>query len=391
MITSYYKRKCFHSLITFGLFAFLMACHSKAKEINQEKEKFQVISPIQLDTFYTREFVAEIQSVENVELRARVRGFIEKIHVDEGKPVIAGQLLFTISSKEFHEELLKANAQLKNAQAELIMAEVEGKNTKTLVDKNIISKSELDLSKAKVEAIQAKIDEANSAIAVAHIKISFTEVRAPFSGVINRIPNKAGSLVDEGALLTSISNNKEIFAYFNLSEKEYLEFLGKKNMNGPLVVTLQLADNRLFNHQGRVETTESEIDKTTGNIAFRARFPNPELLLKHGATAKILLTENLKGVLAIPQKSTFDIQDRTYVYALDKNNKISMRPIVPKLRLEQLYLIESGIDSSDRIIYEGIQQVNEGDVIDPEMLSMKSILTKLSVQKDSSSERTKHI
>ena len=130
------------------------------------------------------------------------------------------------------------------------MAEVEGKNTKTLVDTILsISKSELDLSKAKVEAIQAKIDEANSAIAVAHIKIPFTEVRAPFSGVINRIPNKAGSLVDEGALLTSISNNKEIFAYFNLSEKEYLEFLGKKNMNGPLVVTLQLADNRLFNYR----------------------------------------------------------------------------------------------------------------------------------------------
>ena len=209
--------------------------------------------------------------------------------------------------------------------------------------------------------------------------------------MINRIPNKAGSLVDEGTLLTSISNNKEIFAYFNLSEKEYLEFLGKKNMNGPLAVTLQLADNRLFDYPGQVETTESEIDKTTGNIAFRARFPNPELLLKHGATAKILLTENLKGVLAIPQKSTFDIQDKTYVYALDKNNKISMRPIVPKLRLEQLYIIESGIDSSDRIIYEGIQQVNEGDVINPELLSMKSILTKLSIPKDSSSERNKHI
>ena len=139
-----------------------------------------------------------------------------------------------------------------------------------------------------------------------------------------------------------------------------------------------------------METTESEIDKTTGNIAFRARFPNPELLLKHGATAKILLTETLKGVLAIPQKSTFDIQDKTYVYALDKDNRISMRSIVPKLRLPQLYIIESGVDSSDRIIYEGIQQVSEGDVINPEMLSMKSILTKLSIQKDSSSERNKH-
>ncbi|MFI5152470.1 MAG: efflux RND transporter periplasmic adaptor subunit [Chitinophagales bacterium] len=379
------------SLITFGLFAFLMACHTKAKEVNDKREKYQVISPIQLDTFYIREYVAEIQSVENVELRARVRGFIEKIHVDEGKPVKAGQVLFTISNKEFQEELLKANAQLKSAQAELIMAEVEGKNTKTLVDKNIVSKSELDLSKAKIEAIEAKIDEAKSAISVARINISFTEVRAPFSGVINRIPNKAGSLVDEGTLLTSISNNKEVFAYFNLSEKEYLEFLGKKNMSGPLTVTLLLADNRLFGYKGHVETTESEIDKTTGNIAFRARFPNPELLLKHGATAKILLTETLTGVLAIPQKSTFDIQDKIYVYALDKDNRISMRSIVPKLRLPQLYIIESGVDSSDRIIYEGIQQVSEGDVINPEMLSMKSILTKLSIPKDSSSERNKHI
>jgi membrane fusion protein (multidrug efflux system) len=139
MIVAYCKRKCLQSLITFGLFAFLMACHTKAKEVNDIREKFQVISPIQLDTFYIKEYVAEIQSVENVELRARVRGFIEKIHVDEGKPVKAGQVLFTISNKEFQEELLKANAQLKSAQAELIMAEVEGKNTKTLVDKNIVS------------------------------------------------------------------------------------------------------------------------------------------------------------------------------------------------------------------------------------------------------------
>ncbi len=358
--------------------AFLTGCASKANSNNTAGEKFQVTTPMVIDTSYTKEYIAEIQSVHNVEIRARVKGFIEKIHADEGRPVKAGQVLFTLSSRGFQEELLKANAIEKNALAELKLADVELKNTTTLVDKNIVSKSELEMAQAKREAILAKLEEARSAISVAKLNLSFTHVTAPFNGVINRIPNKSGSLVDEGTLLTTLSDNTEVFAYFNVSETEHLEFVKRKEDNKETEVSLLMADNVVFDQPGFIETVENEVDKSSGNIAFRARFKNPRQLLKHGSSGKILMTTDLKNALIIPQKSTFEIQDKVYVFTLDQNNTVRMRPIVPKLRLPHIYIVASGLTASDKIIYEGIQQMKDGDKVTPEMISMNSLLVKLS-------------
>lgn len=353
------------------------ACSSKAPNTNAVREKFQVTQPINIDTVYTREYIAEIQSVQNVEIRARVKGFIEKIHVDEGRPVQAGQVLFTLSSRGFREELLKAGAMEKSAGAELKLAEVELKNTRTLVDKNIVSNAELEMAEAKKEAVLARLEEARAAISVARLNLSFTSVKAPFTGVINRIPNKTGSLVDEGMLLTSISDNKEVFAYFNVSESEHLDFLKQKESNRPTEVSLLMADNQLFAEKGVIETAENEVDKSSGNIAFRARFRNPRLLLKHGASGKILLDTDLKNALVIPQKSTFEIQDKLYVYVLDSNNMVRMKSIVAKWRLPHIYIISEGLTTSDKIIYEGIQQMKDGDRVEPQMITMNSLLTQL--------------
>src|SRR5215210_2337495 len=302
----------------------LNACSANNEKNATPPEKFSVIKPIVMETFYPKEYVAEIQSIQNVELMARVKGFIEKIYVDEGKPVQAGQILFSIGNKEFKEELLKANAQLKGAIADAKVAQVELANTKLLVSKNVASRPELEMAQAKLEAIKAKIDESNSAIASAKLNLSFTKVTAPFSGIINRIPNKTGSLIDEGSLLTTISNNKEVFAYFNVSEKEYLEFIKQKELGKGNEVKLLLANNQAHNYKGTVETVESEIDKSTGSLAFRARFPNPQLLLKHGSTGKITLNTRITKGLVIPQKSTFEIQDKLYVYIVDANNVVQL-------------------------------------------------------------------
>src|SRR5436190_2585657 len=165
---------CFSTAILFN------SCFSKSKKVVDNQEKFQVISPAILDTVYTNEYVAEIQSVQNVEIRARVKGFIERIYVDEGKPVRAGQVLFTLDNKEFKEDLLQATAQLKSALAELKSVDVEMKNTRLLVDKNIVSKSELETAQAKKDALEAKIEETKSAISIAKLNLSFTQIKAPF-------------------------------------------------------------------------------------------------------------------------------------------------------------------------------------------------------------------
>jgi membrane fusion protein (multidrug efflux system) len=333
-----------------------------------------------MDTVFSKEYVAEIQSVQNVELRARVKGFIEKIHVDEGQSVQAGQLLFTVSSQEFREELLKANAMFKSAVAESKVAEVELKTTKTLVEKNIVSATELEMAEAKSEAIQAKIDEAKSAISSAQLNLSFATIKAPFSGTINRIPNKAGSLIEEGTLLTAISNNKEVFAYFYVSEKEYLEFIKQNDLRRNKNVSLIMADNQMHKFKGTVETTESEVDKNTGTIGFRARFPNPEQFLKHGSTGKVILSSELKDAMIIPQKSTFEIQENTYVYVVDKDNVVHMRSIVPKIRMSNLYVLESGLSVDDKIIYEGIQRVKEGDKVSPDPVQFRPVLAHVAKQ-----------
>jgi membrane fusion protein (multidrug efflux system) len=357
----------------------VMACSSK-KEENTSVEKFPVTSPAVMDTVFSKEYVAEIQSVQNVELRARVKGFIEKIHVDEGQSVQAGQVLFTVSSQEFREELLKANAMFKSAVAESKVAEVELKTTKTLVEKNIVSATELEMAEAKSEAIQAKIDEAKSAISSAQLNLSFATIKAPFSGTINRIPNKAGSLIEEGTLLTAISNNKEVFAYFYVSEKEYLEFIKQNDLRRNKNVSLIMADNQMHKFKGTVETTESEVDKNTGTIGFRARFPNPEQFLKHGSTGKVILSSELKDAMIVPQKSTFEIQENTYVYVVDKDNVVHMRSIVPKIRMSNLYVLESGLSVDDKIIYEGIQRVKEGDKVSPDPVQFRPVLAHVAKQ-----------
>lgn len=354
-------------------FVLLHGCSSKATTETKALETFSVITPAIMDTVFTKAYIAEIHSLQNVEIRTRVKGFIEKIMVDEGKPVQAGQILFKLGGREFRENLLRANANYKSLIAELKIAEVELKNTRLLADKNIVSSSELDMSIAKKEAIEAKIDEARSAIAIAELNLSFTEIKAPFNGVINRIPFKTGSLVSEGDLLTTISNNREVFAYFNVSEPEFIDLKQNAGMGSMDQVGLLMANNEMFNQNGTIETAENEINKNTGNIAFRARFRNPDLILKHGASGKILVKKELRKALVIPQKASFEIQDKVYVFVVDEANTVRMRNIEPRLRLPNLYVVGSGLQPTDKVIYEGIQQVKDGMKIKPQLIDFRDI------------------
>jgi RND family efflux transporter MFP subunit len=349
----------------------LSACSSDKKD-SATLENFSVTNPIVIDTIYTSEYVADIHSIQNVEIRAKASGYLESLHVDEGRFVKEGQLLFSINSQQYRQELLKAQAALASALADSKAAEVELNNVKTLVSKNIVSQSEQDLAEAKLEAFKAKIEEAKAHESNAKLQLSFAQIKAPFSGLINRIPFKTGSLVNEGSLLTTISNNKEVFAYFNLSEKDYLDYMTLSPGEKSTEATLLLANNTLYQHKGKIETIESEFEKSTGNIAFRAKFPNPENLLKHGGSGKVLLKTELKNAMLIPQKSTFEVQENIYVFVVTEGNIVQPRKIVPSFRLPQLYVISSGLAATDKFVYEGIQKLKDGDVIVPESVSPNS-------------------
>lgn len=348
------------------VFVGLTACNQKKEAVKNEAGKLPITTPLVMDTTITKEYIAEIQSVQNIEVRAKVKGFLESIGVDEGQRVEGGRTLFTIRSREFEAELAKAQAQVKTA-------ELEMQNVKTLADKNIVSQPELALA-------VAKLNEAKADVAIAETNLTFTKITAPFGGVVDRLKVKVGSLVDEGMLLTTLSNNKDVYAYFNVSEKEYLDFKAKGKGAGQ-TVSLLLANGQPHKYKGMIETIEGEFDKNTGSIAFRAKFPNPDLLLKHGETGKVLLTVDLKNALVIPQKATYELQDKTYVYVVDDKNVIKARNIIIKQRFPNLYVIDSGLSVNDKILLEGVQTVKEDDKIETEFQPAREVMAHLQLIK----------
>lgn len=354
--------------------AFFSSCTTKNEPEKFTEEEVTITTPYLTDTTYIKEYVAEVHSGRNIEIRNLVKGIIEEISVDEGAFVREGQLLFTISSRAFQQELMQANAELINVEAELKTTEVEIENTQRLVGKNIISKTELTKLIAQKESVEAKIVQAKAAISIAKLNLSYSKVRAPFSGVIDRIPKKVGSLVDEGTLLTTISNNNEVLAYFNVSEGEYLEFAKAKKLNSNQKVVFRLANNELFNENGTIENAENEFDRSTGNIAFKAKFKNPQQLLKHGSSGKVGIEIKLKDALLIPMKSTFEVQDKLNVYVVDNENKVSIKSFTPKYKFSGFYVVESGLTVNDRFVLEGIQKVKEGITVKPTAITAKQAI-----------------
>ncbi len=327
---------------------FLTSCTSK-EETKEQETKFVITNPLKMDTTVTNEYVSQIRSIRNIELRAQEKGYLQNIYVDEGQFVKKGQLLFKIMPRIYEAELQKAAA-------EVNVAEIEVQNTRPLAEKNVVSKNELAMA-------QAKLGKAKAELELARVHLDFTEIRAPFDGLIDRLHLKLGSLVEEGDLLTSLSDNSQMWVYFNVSEREYLNYQTLAKTKGKLGVNLLMANGELFKHPGVVETIESEFNNETGNIAFRATFANPEGLLRHGETGNILMKEQLKNALIIPQKATLEIMDRKYVFVVGKDNVVQLRPIVISAEMPDLYVIGEGLTENERILLEGLRKVKNNDKI----------------------------
>lgn len=357
---------------------YLTGCFAKGNVKEKEKDlQLPVLQLGYIDTVFHKSYVTTINACQNVELRAKASGFLEEILVDEGQFVKKGQLLFRLNDAEFKVQLSEAAAFLSSAKAEVKAAEVEVKRVKTLVAKNVLANSELELSQARLAAANAKVEEALAREEKARIRLAYTAVKAPFNGIIDRIPHKLGSLIAEGTLLTTASDIKTMHAYFNVSEKEYLNYIKSgqsKNRLGQLV-NLVLADGAVYDHQGRIEAMEGEFEPGTGSIAFRASFPNPAQLLKHGASGKIRLMSNTPQALMVPQKAVLEIQDRSYVFVVNNDNTVKMKSFVPESHVNDFILVKTGLSENDRIIYEGVQNIKEGHKIVPRMITMDSVLS----------------
>jgi membrane fusion protein, multidrug efflux system len=339
----------------------LIGCHPQHKEAKQQN-KFLVTTPIRRDTSFIREYVCQIRSIRHIELRSQVTGFLQETFVDEGQLVQEGQPLFKIMPNLYAAEYQKAKA-------ETDFAQIKYDNTKMLADSTVVSPQELALAKAELE-------KAKATLLLAQTHLSFTDIRAPFRGLVGRFMTRKGSLLEEGELMTTLSDNSEMWVYYNVPEAEYLNYKARMQSDA-FEVKLVMANNEPFKHPGVVKVIEAEFNNETGNVAFRASFPNPEGLLRHGETGKVQKTLNLKNAMLIPQKATFEILDKKYIYVVDKDNTLRSRRITVSAEMPDLYVVTEGLKDGEKILLEGLRLVKEGDTIQYSMQAPEHIMKQL--------------
>ena len=350
-------------LILMSLCAAVISTSCQPKE--EEKEhigKLLVTSPLLKDTTIIKDYVCQIHAIQHIEIRALEKGYLQKIFVDEGQLVKKGQMMFQIMPMMYEAEMQKA-------QAEANFAKTEYLNAKMLADSNIISKNQRAPDKEKYYKPKPELS-------MTQVRLRFTEIKAPFDGIMDRFQVRLGSLINEGDLLTTLSDNSRLWVYFNVPEAEYLNFKTVSQNENMKNVRLLMANNEIYKYPGVVETIEADFNNETGNIAFRATFPNPEKLLRHGETGNIQMIIPFKKALIIPQKATFEVLEKKYVYVIDKDNRIRSREIEIIAELPHIFAVK-GLSTKDKILLEGLRLVKENQKIDYKFEKPEHVLSHL--------------
>ncbi|HEX7015787.1 MAG TPA: efflux RND transporter periplasmic adaptor subunit [Cyclobacteriaceae bacterium] len=374
------------ALASIALFTSLESCTPSSGgsvEWQQPVQALPVLTVSSSSATTFKEFSASLEGSKDIEVRARVEGYIDKIYVDEGAFVKKGQLLFKINDQPFAERLNNAKANLAAAKANLANAEINVSKLTPLVENNVVSDIQLRAAKAEYEAALASVTQAEAMVRSAAIDLGYTTITASSDGYIGRIPIEPGSLVgpSDAAPLTMLSEIKEVYAYFSFSEREFLQFI--KHFEGNTIqekitkmppVELILADNSVYPLKGKVETVAGQFNSSTGAISFRASFPNASGLLRSGNTGRIRIPYAVESAVIVPQESTFEIQDKIFVFALSDSNKVYSTPIRVTDNMKNFYLVESGLKPGDKIVYAGLDRLNDGAVIQPQPVSLDSLL-----------------
>lgn len=349
-----------------------------------EPQSLQVISlQGSSETTFT-DYPASIQGTVDLEIRPQVSGILDQIFVNEGAQVQKGQPLFKINERPYREALNNAKALLHVAQAAVINAQIEVDKLTPLVKNKVVSDFQLKTATATYQSAQAGVEQAKAAVAAAEINLGYTLIKAPVAGNVGRLPKKQGSIVapTDAAALTQLSDAHEVHVYFSLGEDDFVAFNAKypgntvaeklKKLPG---VELVLAGDNVYAEKGKVDMVDGQFDKQTGSIALRATFPNKQGLLRSGNTGKVRLSLQYQNAILVPQSSTVEIQDKMFVFMVDAANKVTRTPITVSGTSGRNYLVKDGLKSGDRIVFDGIDKLKDGDVIKPEKLKEEPITT----------------
>jgi membrane fusion protein (multidrug efflux system) len=310
-----------------------------------------VTTPIVEDVVITESFVCQIRSQRHIEIRALEGGYLSKIFINEGQAVKEGEVMFKILPV-----LYKARLDAENAKAKL--AQLKYNYTKQLVEQKVVSQNEAAL-------VEAEMAEAQATANLAAAELNFTDVRAPFDGIVDRLLKREGSLIKEGDILTTLADNSVMWVYFNVPERYYLHYMAtREEREKEDTIELVLANGEVFPQPGKIGAIEADFNNENGNIKFRADYPNPGGLLRHGQTGTIKIRRPLKNALVIPQRATFELLDKRYVWVIDKNDIAHQTLITVKNELEDIFVIGSGLDVKDKIVLEGGREVEEGEKVE---------------------------
>lgn len=330
-----------------------------------------------------QEYPASIEGTVNVEIRPQVSGALDKVFVDEGAFVSAGQPIFKINEQPYRAALNNALAALHAAQAAAGNAQLEVDKLTPLVANKVVSDYQLKTAKAAYQVAVANIESAKANVSTAQINLGYTLIKAPVSGYIGRLIKKQGSLVSPQDVdaLTQLSDVHDVHVYFSLGEKDFVAFkeqypgasLKDKLANLPAVALL-LSDNSEYAKQGHIDMIDGQFDKTTGAITLRASFSNPQGLLRSGNTGKIRLSLPHKDALIVPESATVEMQDKIFVWAVADSNKVKKLPITIEGRSGNNYLVKDGIKVGDRIVLSGIDKLQEGAVIQPQPVAADKVV-----------------
>lgn len=320
-------------------------------------------------------FPATIKGKTDIDIRPQVTGFITKVHVDEGQRVRKGQVLFTLDQVQFQAAVDQARAALNSAQTAVNTAKMTADSKKALLDKNIISQYEYQLAQNSLDQANAQLATAKAALVNAQKNLAYTTVTSPSDGVVGQIPNREGSLASPSSAqpLTTVSDNSQVYAYFSLTEKDLLALSGngKGSVEAAIkampAVQLKLSDGSIYPIEGKVATVSGVIDNNTGSSSVRALFNNPEGVLRSGSTGQVILPNMKEGVIVIPQKATFELQDRRFAYVVNDSNKVVSTPVtVENISDGKTFVVTSGLKAGDRIAVEGVgTKLQDGMVINP--------------------------
>jgi membrane fusion protein (multidrug efflux system) len=336
----------------------LPACermHAGETEQAHAGQKIVVTSPMAKDVVITQQYVCQIRSRRHIEVCALQDGYVEEVLVKEGQAVKPGDVMFKILPTLYQAKLAAETAEAK-------LAQIEFENTKQLYESNppVVSIREVALA-------QAKLDKANARAKLAAAEVDFTIVRAPFDGIVDRLERQQGSLIEKTDVLTTLSDNSLMWVYFNVPEARYLEYMaGRGRDKEGERIELVLADGSKFPQTGKIGAIEAKFNNETGNIPFRADFPNPTGLLRHGQTGNVLIRRTLNDAVVIPQRATFEILDKRYVYVVGDDHVVRQREIAVQHELDDIFVVRKGVGATDRIVLEGVRQVRDGEHVEYE-------------------------